>query len=205
MVAEKYDTTTPPSSEALEKAGALNVYDEDGKEVALGSLFKDQKTIAIWIRHFRCGLCQEFIGFLDSRLKSEDLEKAGVKLVIIGCGEWEYIKPYRDLLQTPFPIYADPTKQTYIALGMTMRTLDAGKETPEYVKTTALGNVMMSIGQKALKMGRILGNPGDIKQLGGEFVLGPGNTCSYVRRMENTRGHSPLAELLAAAGVESSS
>lgn len=40
------------------------------------------------------------------------LEEAGVKLVIIGCGDSNFIQPYRDLLQTPFPIYADMTKKT---------------------------------------------------------------------------------------------
>ena len=38
------------------------------------------------------------------------------------------------------------------------------------------------------------------KQLGGEFVF-DGMTPVYTHRMENTRGHAPLAEMLNAAGI----
>lgn len=64
-------------------------------------------------------------------------------------------------------------------------------------------------------MGKFSGGP--IKQLGGEFVLGPGelppcpsehrlksitgNQVHYTHRMENTKGHSKVADLLQAAGV----
>jgi hypothetical protein len=40
---------------------------------------------------------------------------------------------------------------------------------------------MLSLSQNALKMGNILSNAGDIKQLGGEFVFKDGKTL-YVHR-----------------------
>lgn len=53
----------------------------------------------------------DFISFLGSKVKPEDL--AGkAKLVVIGCGDPSMIKGYRDLLSTPFPVYADPKKET---------------------------------------------------------------------------------------------
>ncbi|KAG8738508.1 hypothetical protein FRC12_016741 [Ceratobasidium sp. 428] len=47
-----------------------------------------------------------------------------------------------------------------------------------------------------------LANAGDIKQLGGEFILGPGLTCSFTSRMHTTRSHTPIRDLLEAAGVD---
>lgn len=76
--------------------------------------------------------------------------------------------------------------------------------------------------KNALKMP--IANAGDIKQLGGEFILGPGYvplpsfhiyahlqltnnlslslTCSFTSRMHNTRSHTPIRDLLEAAGVD---
>jgi len=52
---------------------------------------------------------------------------------------------------------------------------------------------------RALKVGMpILENGGDAAQLGGEFIFGPGNKCLYAHRMQNTRDHSPVAEVLMA-------
>jgi len=42
---------------------------------------------------------------------------------------------------------------------------------------------------------------GDIKQLGGEFILGPGLACDFVNRMETTRAHASAERILSAAGV----
>jgi len=42
---------------------------------------------------------------------------------------------------------------------------------------------------------------GDVSQLGGEFVLEPGLSCSYAHRMRTTRSHAPILHVLAAAGM----
>lgn len=52
MTATKFDPSTPPTPAALAAAGALIVRDEDNNDVSLGSLWADQKTIVIFIRHF---------------------------------------------------------------------------------------------------------------------------------------------------------
>ncbi|KXN80719.1 hypothetical protein AN958_08181 [Leucoagaricus sp. SymC.cos] len=46
-----------PTEGELKVAGALNVLDSQGHEVAFSSLFADQKTIVAFIRHFGCGVC----------------------------------------------------------------------------------------------------------------------------------------------------
>lgn len=87
------------------------------------------------------------------------------------------------MLNLPFPVYADPTKAVYVALGMTRRTLALGDHThpPEYVKRSMFANVMVSLG-RAFKFGKLNHSSGDIKQLGGEFVLDGKGKVLYSHR-----------------------
>ncbi|BGP16069.1 hypothetical protein JCM10213v2_004063 [Rhodosporidiobolus nylandii] len=190
-----FSPTTPPTAKELETARQLSVFTSKGDEVPLSSLFeaeKGGKCIVIFIR------CQDYVSYLTFKIPASTLNAHNVKLSIVGCGDWKLAGPYRETLNTPFEVYADPTKKAYEVLGMTLRTLDMGKKAPEYMRGGVLGNVFGSI-MSAFKM-RTTASPGDIKQLGGEFVFQDGQPI-YTHRMENTRGHAPLAELLAAAGL----
>jgi hypothetical protein len=44
--------------------------------------------------------------------------------------------------------------------------------------------------------------PGDLKLLGGEFILGPGLQCSFTHRMVTVRGHLDLKRVLVQAGCD---
>ncbi|KAH8928493.1 hypothetical protein BT69DRAFT_1277085 [Atractiella rhizophila] len=193
--------TTKPSAEELEKASKLEVFDEDGNKVTLGSLFEHQKTAVVWIRHFYCGMCQQYVQAWTDEVKASVLEEAGVKLVFIGCGDYKLIKPYRSLLSTPYAIYADPTKSTYIALGMTLRTLEKGED-PTYLKKRGWAGIKDSIFD-GLSMGlKYIGKQGDMKQLGGDFIFGPGLQCHYTNRMLTTRDHTEVKDLAKELGIE---
>lgn len=133
---------------------------------------------------------QDYVSFLSHKLSPSSLAAANVKISIVGCGDHKFVDKYRQQLNCPFEIYADPSKKAYEALGMTHRTLDAGSKTPEYVRGGMVSNVVGSIAvrslsffasswcsanpayivQSAFKMGRFT-SAGDIKQLGGEFVF----------------------------------
>lgn len=62
---------------------------------------------------------QDYVAALTRQIKPEQLAAAKAKLVILGCGDWGLIKGYAEMLKTPFPIYSDPSKRIYNALGMT--------------------------------------------------------------------------------------
>lgn len=85
---------------------------------------------------------------------------------------------------------------------MTRRTSDGGAEEDkgEYVVHGPVSGIGMVL-KNALKMP--LSNPGDMKQLGGEFLLGPGIRSDYCHRMPTTRGHTSISQLLQLAGVDS--
>ncbi|BGP39977.1 hypothetical protein JCM10450v2_003957 [Rhodotorula kratochvilovae] len=190
-----------PTEEQLVKARALSVQDERGDKVRFGELVEGRRCIVVFIRHFFCGLCQDYLSFLSAHLPPSLLSTHSTTLLIIGCGAPAFIAPYRARLALPaeFALYADPDKKLYEALGMTRRTLELGEKTPEYVRGGMLGNVFGSIAN-AFRFGKVA-SPGDMKQVGGEFVFDAEGNTVWCHRMENTRDHAPLKELLHAAGI----
>lgn len=84
--------------------------------------------------------------------------------------------PTERIFHSPFPLYVDPHLRAYRALGMTLKTLDAGPQEAkgDYIKHGAVLGTLAVVG-RALGSGMpVLKKGGDLKQLGGEFVLGPG-------------------------------
>jgi len=84
---------------------------------------------------------------------------------------------------------------------MTRRTTKGGAEKGkgEYVVHGSVGGIGMVL-KNALKMP--FGYPGDMKQLGGEFLLGPGIRSDYCHRMPTTKGHTSIRQLLRLADVD---
>lgn len=133
----------------------------------------------------------------------EALRHAGLDLVFVGLGSPAMIKSYKQIWRMPFLIYTDPTLRLHAALGMTRRTQDAGSEFErgEYARHGPLGGLAMVV-RNAIRVGMpVWEKGGDVTQLGGEFVLGPGPTCLYTHRMRTTRSHAPILHVLSAAGL----
>ncbi|QRV74974.1 AhpC/TSA antioxidant enzyme [Ceratobasidium sp. AG-Ba] len=190
-----FDKYGMPTLDQLKLASEMHVFDEFGESVRFGDVFEGQKTAVCFIRHFWCPLCQDYMSSIVHLTEPSLVKKAGVKLVIIGNGSPSMIKGYReDIFQCPYEMYTDPSRQLYKVLGMHLRTNDGGSEEEKgsYVRHGTFTGTLMVL-KNALKMP--LANAGDIKQLGGEFILGPG-------RMHTTRSHTPIRDLLEAAGVD---
>ncbi|KDE02986.1 hypothetical protein MVLG_06486 [Microbotryum lychnidis-dioicae p1A1 Lamole] len=207
MATQEFDSSSAPSEATFATALAATIKDHTGADVSFGSLLSAErahKAIVIFIRHFYCGLCQDFLFFLTSKVKPDLLQSHNTKLIIVGCGEFGLLDGYKALIGTPYDIYADLDLSVYTPLGMTRRTLEQGKfgpnNKPEYLVRSAFSNIVTSI-RNVFKMGKPMANSGDIRQLGGEFVFDSQKQAVFVHRMENTRGHAKLAEILGAAGV----
>ncbi|KAJ7925002.1 AhpC/TSA antioxidant enzyme-domain-containing protein, partial [Mycena leptocephala] len=196
-----FDETKPPTQRQLEEAAGLQVISESGVRVPFGNLWREQKTIVCFIRHFWCPLCQDYMFSISRNVSPEVLESAGLQLIIISNGSYEMIKSYRRIFRTPFALYTDPTHQVYNTLGMTLQTMEKGPR-GNYVRhglMTGIGMVVVN----AVKVGMpVWKDGGEIKQLGGEFVFGPGMTCSWAHRMRYTRDHVPILKVIEAAGVD---
>ncbi|GJE89554.1 AhpC/TSA antioxidant enzyme family protein [Phanerochaete sordida] len=193
-----------PDESTVAKAAELSVFDSTGSQVKFGDLFKDKKTIVVFIRHFFCGSCQAYVSQLAS-VKQEALDAAGVQLVVVGCGSHEPIANYASL--TGFragAIYADPARALFRLFGFpeNLALTPAGEQRKSYLAGRSfIGNALSSI-WNGLKAPHHLGKQGNLSQLGGEFIFGPGNQCTYASRMKHTEDHIEVADLMKEAGVE---
>ncbi|KAF8969230.1 hypothetical protein BDZ97DRAFT_1654122 [Flammula alnicola] len=194
---------------------ALQLTCEDGTHVSFGSLFAAHRTIVVFIRHFWCPLCQDYMSSLKALVRSEMLSRWSadaslqgrlVSFVVISNGAHAMIRKYRRIFELPFRVYTDPELAVYRAQQIP-RTLSATTAGPElkgkrggYVKHGLMGGIAMVV-VRAIKVGMpVWEKGGDIGQLGGEFIFGPGSTCSFAHRMQTTKGHAPIKDVLEAAG-----
>ncbi|KAJ7747366.1 AhpC/TSA antioxidant enzyme-domain-containing protein, partial [Mycena metata] len=198
---DAFDESRLPTQLELEEAARLPVISESGVRVPFGGLWQDQKTIVCFIRHFWCPLCQDYMFSISRNVSSAVLDEAGIGLVIISNGSHDMIKSYRKIFRTPFALYTDPSHKVYNALGMTLQTMEKGPR-GSYVRHGLMSGIGMVV-VNAVKVGMpVWKEGGDISQLGGEFILGPGITCSWVHRMKYTRNHVPILQVVEAAGVD---
>ncbi|KAF5341714.1 hypothetical protein D9611_001929 [Ephemerocybe angulata] len=256
-----------PTKAQLAYAASLPIYQNDGTPIEFGTLFAEHRAIVLFLRHFFCPLCQDYVSSLASLVKDPLLRETGalcaydeidakvlfvegdedgegllprqVQLVMISCGKAALVDKYKDMFKLPFRMFTDPDMRVYEALGMgkmgdggaddgggggvggaaNMGHTHGDGERPfaqddnlelngenkgrdgGYVKHGLMGGIAMVV-LRALKVGMpVWANGGDIAQLGGEFVLGPGLTCGFAHRMQNPKGHAPVLDVLDAANV----
>lgn len=213
-----------PSSSVLETAADLPVFDLDGKTIPFKSLYwvngrDSKKVMIIFIRHFFCGNCQEYLRTLATLIPPSSLP-SDTWIRVVGCGSHTLIPSYLELTKCPYPIFADPSKKLYSTLGM-VRTLSLGNRGPDYIQHTFVSGLVKSIAQglKRIGSGDAL-QAGDMRQVGGEFLfevtggdtrltdsnMGNGGLkkleVGWCHRMKNTRDHAELPELRTVLGLE---
>lgn len=86
-----------PSPLSIEAAIRCRVYTEDGRNVDFASVIRENygaPTIAIFVRHMWCGLCQEYLRALR-RIDAKRYAEVGVEVIVIGCGDPALIRRYK--------------------------------------------------------------------------------------------------------------
>lgn len=178
-----------PSDGAVKTAFEHPIYASDGSVLPFSSLFDNHnesssppdRILVIFIRHFFCGNCQEYIRRLSSvqspfhpSHKPHSTKSASHPLpsvVIIGPGLPSLIATYIRITQCAFPVYCDPSTQLYDILGM-HRSLSLGHKAPVYIQHSLFKGAVKS----ALQIVRRVGNGdatggGDWNVNGGEFLF----------------------------------
>ncbi|KAK3327443.1 AhpC/TSA antioxidant enzyme-domain-containing protein [Cercophora scortea] len=174
-----------PSVETLRKIENYMVLDRDGKSHTFKSLYTGKhaarRMLVIFVRHFFCGQCQEYLRALSASITPETLLRLPIStfIAIIGCGDPSLIDMYAQETGCRFPIYADPTRKLYDELGM-VRTLALGPR-PAYVTKNLVKSSIASVfqGLKQIKKG-LATKGGDARQIGGEFLFEPLTVLSPV-------------------------
>ncbi|KAF4123378.1 hypothetical protein GMORB2_6079 [Geosmithia morbida] len=192
-----------PSAEKLQEIQEHSVLDHRGGSHTLRSIWNGEKAtsrvLIIFIRHFYCGLCQDYVQTLSESITPESLP-ADASVVIIGCGDPGLIDGYAGPMGCRFPIYADPSRRAFAALGL-VETLDAGTVAPAYQKRSiaqqafagflrAIGSIPRGLAHKG----------GDMRQVGGEFLFQDG-AVKWCHRMTTTRDHTEVPELMDLLGL----
>lgn len=136
-------------------------------------------------------------------IEADSADGRPVKVVVIGNGSYTMIGKYKQIFgqgAIPLDVYTDPSLALYAALGMRKMTFHSRSKSsglvPKpagisclgggidrertrtksggYIRHGLMGGIAMVL-IRALKVGMpVLENGGDLSQLGGEFVLGPG-------------------------------
>ncbi|EHK25668.1 uncharacterized protein TRIVIDRAFT_31809 [Trichoderma virens Gv29-8] len=167
-----------PSAAVQKKIEEYLVLDSNGKSRTFKSLYagnnKARRVLIIFIRHFFCGNCQEYIRTLSQHITPDSLLRLPIStfITVVGCGDPALIDMYAKETGCQFPIYTDPTRSLFDALGM-VKTLNMGNK-PAYAKKSTSRGIFDSIvqGLKHVPKGLAL-KSGDHRQVGGEFLYEP--------------------------------
>ncbi|KAI1738031.1 AhpC/TSA antioxidant enzyme-domain-containing protein [Xylaria scruposa] len=168
-----------PPQAVLRAVENHTVIDSAGKFHTFKSLYSGpnvaRRILVIFVRHFFCGNCQEYLRTLSASITPEALLALPVStfIAVIGCGSHELIDTYVKETGCRFPVYADPTRRLYADLGM-VRTLSMGPR-PAYLQNRTVAHTVVSgivQGLRQVKSG-LATKSGDQKQVGGEFLFEP--------------------------------
>ncbi|PHH86514.1 hypothetical protein CDD83_10122 [Cordyceps sp. RAO-2017] len=229
-------TNQLPSAETVAEADDYVLLDRDGRSHSFRSLHSGRnvarRVLVVFVRHFFCGNCQEFLRSLSSAVTPEALLQLPVSsfVVVVGCGDAALIDMYVEATRCPFPVYTDPTGALFDRLGM-VKTLALGPR-PAYMRKSMAKGVLDSIGQglRHLPSGLAL-RSGDHRQVGGEFLFEPLDPATpldedgppvaraaadddkdgrpvepkrvtWCHRMTNTRDHAEIPELMDILGLD---
>jgi len=171
------------------------LYDDAGREVQLGDLWRDRPAALVFLRHWGCVFCrQHAVQLHRSRHK---FEQAGIRLAAIGHGTVEQAAEFRRLQGIEIPLLVDPERTTYGLAGTKVATLGellAPRVIAQGAKHTVLSR--LRLGSIAVHQGRIIGNAA---QLGGVLVIAPDGSVRYAHLSEDAADVPPTREVLAAA------
>ncbi|KAK3068843.1 hypothetical protein LTR53_013277 [Teratosphaeriaceae sp. CCFEE 6253] len=197
-----------PDRATLAAVYDLPIYDAAGTPRPFGSLYDPAyalhtRQLVLFVRHFYCGACQAYLAALAQGITKEDYFAIPIptSIIVIGCGQPDLIAQYKKFTASPFPIFADPSRQLFKKLGMAL-TLNIGRSRPEYMKDVSapawLAGQVTTIRKslvdpEGIRKRDVLrgGNP---MQIGGEFLFEDGEVV-WCHRMQDMRGHAEVKVL----------
>jgi hypothetical protein len=118
---------------------------------------------------------------------AQELEAAGLSIVVVGNGKPWQAKKFRDTLALPFPLYVDPSMEAYRVAGLKRGAF----------KTLGPFNIAATL--RALKAGFVQHRTqGDPWQQGGAFVITPAGDVPFAKINEIAADSVMIEELVAA-------
>lgn len=118
-----------------------------------------------------------------------DLQRAGIDVALVGMGTPAESAAFRRELELPFPVLSDPDRAAYRAFG----TIVAGAR--EFL-TPAAGRAMIGAALRGNRGGRPVG---DVRQLGGTWLIDRAGVVVWARPSAFAGDHPAPADILTAA------
>lgn len=181
----------------FEKIENMVVYDEIGNKIRFGDIYKRQKTIIVFTRHFLCFVCKDYVEDL-ALIPYEYLQEADVRVVVIGPAPFKFIKDFKKVTGFMGSLYTDPEREIYKVLGLKEAMEHGNSNESKHIKQNPFMGVMRSV-WRGMKYKEF---QGDVKQQGGALILGPGNEIHYTHIDKNSADHTSINTLLEIAGVQ---
>ena len=126
------------------------------------------------------------------REHQQEFEQSGVKLAVIGLGDRNHARMFREDTGMTFPLLIDEQRRAYRAAGLRranlLHLLRADNATAR-ARASAAGHRQTGIGQNPF-------------QLGGSFVFAPGNVDRYAHVSKTFGDNASVEDLLAAVQVK---
>jgi len=142
-------------------------------------------------------------------IPGKELDAANVRLVVIGCGSWDLIPSYKEITGFNGEVFADPSRSTFRALqlitGLQGLTLTPSSQKRKRYMTRVTNNTILyglrNFFRLFLKDPRFATKIGNMTQLGGDFIFGPGPTCTFASRRQHMEDHVEVSELAQHLGI----
>ncbi|ERE77520.1 putative UPF0308 protein C9orf21 like protein [Cricetulus griseus] len=184
---------------ALAVLHKLHSTDASGRRVTFGALFRERRAVVVFVRHFLCYVCKEYVEDLGKIPKSV-LREADVTLIVIGQSSYHHIEPFCKLTGYSHEIYVDPEREIYKRLGMKRGEEISSSGQSPHIKSNLLSGSLQSLWWAVT--GPLFDFQGDPAQQGGTLILGPGNSIHFVHRDRNRLDHKPINSVLQLVGVQ---
>jgi hypothetical protein len=122
------------------------------------------------------------------RGRYEEIRALGAEVLVVSFEPVERLPRYREWHGWPFPVVADPTRDAYRAFGL---------------ESASLGRLLrpgVVLGYAALMLRGHVPRPSaaDVRQLGGDFVVGADRRLAYAHRSADPADRPPAEELVRA-------
>ena len=168
----------------LSRLGARAVLDVRGQSRLVGSLWRNQPAVLIWLRHFACLFCKEQAS--EMRTHKGAIEDLGGRLAFVGSGTTAQAQNFRDHYVPGCAVFTDPSSYTYRAIGARegMSTTVAGFAVHS-ARAMRHGHFQASVHRRAF-------------QQGGVLVAYPGNLIAFAYISKVAGDHPPVSKVLEA-------
>ena len=145
--------------------------DHEAEWVSFSSLWSAQPLLLVFLRHLECPHCRAYVMELAEEYQA--IADAGAHVALVSLGSSQDAAHFKQQKHVPFPILADPDRQSYQAYGLGTTNLIeqiSPKAIKHYLDDMRVG------GGKGISLHQ------NMLQLGGTFLIDTGGIIRYLYR-----------------------